>query len=121
MKFGRSRERGLRRRVSVIRWLKGWLSRRVNGGHGGLVRRERRLKIGCDRWGWSFRWWVWLLCIATVTPVDIMPLRTAVVCVLEFGLVPPGTLEGGRGLPARVGRVLREGCARRAGRDGRCL
>lgn len=104
--------------MSVIRWMKGRLGRGVNGGHGGLVWRVCRLIIRCDRWGWSFRWRVGFLCIATVTPMDIMPLWTAVVCVLEFGLMPPGALEGRCALPARKGRVLREGCTRRAGRDG---
>lgn len=104
--------------MSVIRGVKLWLGRGVNRWHGRLVWGECGLKIGCDRWRWCFRRRVWLFCIATVTPMDIMSLRTAVVCVLEFSLVPTGALEGGRSLPARVGRVLREGCARWAGRDG---
>lgn len=120
-KFGCGRRRGLGRRVSIICWGKRRLGRWVNRRHGGLVWRKRRFKIGCDRWGWSFRWWVWFLCIATVTSVDIMPLRTAVVRILEFGVMPPRALEGGRGLSAGEGGVLRERCARWAGRDGCCL
>lgn len=89
--------------MSVIRRLEVRFGRGVNGGHGRLVWRERGLKIGCGRWGRSFRRWVWLFCVTTETPMDIMPLWTTVIRILKFGLMPSRALEGGRGLPARIG------------------
>lgn len=135
--------RGLRQ-SSIIhfplnRLVEGGLCVRVHWGHWGLIRRESVLEI-CTGWwrrrvrksrrrrlrGLMLLKTGRLLCIATMCPssctMDVVPLRSSIVGILEFGFMP-SRLVASRGfstvrlecrssLPAGVAGVLREWGAR---------